>query len=86
MLVLLPFFAFNYLFSALYKGITALFSVNQNQVIFSCILFMSKKPINKAGQEESPAQMPRANIFGHAHGVGVQSRYKLCNAKKHVGV
>ena len=24
--------------------------------------------------------------FGHAHGVGVQSRYKICNAKKHVGV
>ena len=36
MLALLPFFAFNYLFSAL-------FSANQNRVIFSCILLMRKK-------------------------------------------
>ena len=28
----------------------------------------------------------KMKAFGHAHGVGVQSRYKICNAKKHVGV
>ena len=28
----------------------------------------------------------RVTMRGHAHGVGVQSRYKICNAKKHGGV
>ena len=40
MLALLPFFAFNYLFSAQCLGKTALFSANQNRVIFWCILLV----------------------------------------------
>ena len=42
MLALLLFFAFTYLFSALCYGKTALFSANQNRVIFSCILLVLK--------------------------------------------
>ena len=43
MLALLPFFAFNYLFSALCQGKTALFSANQNQVIFFMYIINAEK-------------------------------------------
>ena len=57
MLALLPFFAFNYLFSALCWGKTALLSANQNRVIFSCILLCISQI---KASTSTPPGIPRA--------------------------